>query len=438
MGKLREFSIQLANNTDVFMPGQWITGQVTVDLNDEMKMRGIRLKFQGKGHVGWTETHRVGSGEHARTEHRHYRADETYFNQEVTLFGKASGQSGDNPTLGAGHHVYPFQYQLPLQGLPTSFEGSNGYIRYSVRGTIDKPWKFDHTTKRAFTVLDMVDLNQEPNAMTPLTGQQSKTLCCLCCASGPIELQVQADRSAYCPGESIIIRGSVENNSSSKITKVTAKLKQDVVFHAHHPHQKTRHVTKILGDVDGSGCEEGGSVDLNITLPVPAIPPSSLRSCSIIDLSYTLDVSAHFGGAHTSLDLTFPILVGSIPLRSIYPVAPAFPPPSVAPGFDPAFPPPNPGAYPPPNPGAVYPPPAGPDAAYPPVTGAPYVPPGDGVAPPIMPPADGSPNLPPPAYMQSVFGANNIRDDDDNEYTRGTLDYAPKYPYYDWSQHPQV
>eukprot|EP00058_Branchiostoma_floridae_P017640 XP_002603129.1 hypothetical protein BRAFLDRAFT_199194 [Branchiostoma floridae] len=419
MGKLREFSIQLANNTDVFMPGQWITGQVTVDLNDEMKMRGIRLKFQGKGHVGWTETHRVGSGEHARTEHRHYRADETYFNQEVTLFGK--GQSGDNPTLGAGHHVYPFQYQLPLQGLPTSFEGSNGYIRYSVRGTIDKPWKFDHTTKRAFTVLDMVDLNQEPNAMTPLTGQQSKTLCCLCCASGPIELQVQADRSAYCPGESIIIRGSVENNSSSKITKVTAKLKQDVAFHAHHPHHKTRHRSKNLGEVEGEGCDEGGSVQLNLILPVPAIPPSNLRSCNIIDLTYTLNVSAHFKGAHTSLDLKFPILVGSIPLRSIYPTAPAFPPPPVAPGFDPAFPPPNPGAYPPPNPGAYpppnpsapYPPPTGPDAAYPPATA-------------------------PPSYMQSVFGASNIKDDDDNEHTRGTMDYAPKYTYYDWSQHPRI
>ncbi|XP_066268346.1 arrestin domain-containing protein 3-like isoform X3 [Branchiostoma lanceolatum] len=428
MGKLREFSIQLTNNTDVFLPGQWITGQVTVDLNDEMKMRGIRLKFQGKGHVWWTESHTVGHGNDSHTESTSYYANETYFNQEVTLFGK--GQSGDSPTLGAGQHVYPFQYQLPMQGLPTSFEGAHGYIRYSVKGTIDKPWKFDHTTKRAFTVLEMVDLNQEPNALAPLMGQQSKTLCCLCCASGPIELQVQADRSAYCPGEPIIIRGSLENNSSSKITKVTAKLKQDVVYHAHHPIHKTRHDSKTLGEVEGEGCDEGGSVQLNLNLPLPAIPPSNLRSCNIIDLTYILNVSAHIKGAHSSLDLKFPILVGSIPLRSIYPTAPAFPPPPLAPGFDPAYPPSNPGTYPPPNPsayppanpGAPYPPP-GPDAAYPP-------------APPIMP-ADGTPNLPPPSYMQSVFGASSIKDDDDNEHTRGTMDYAPKYTYYDWSQHPK-
>ncbi|XP_066268345.1 arrestin domain-containing protein 3-like isoform X2 [Branchiostoma lanceolatum] len=430
MGKLQEFSIQFTNNTDVFMPGQWITGQVTVDLNDEMKMRGIRLNFQGKGHVWWTEDHQVQHEGESHTEQTTFRADETYFDQEVTVFGKASGQSGDNPTLDAGHHIYPFQCQLPMQGLPTSFEGAHGYIRYSIKGTIDKPWKFDHTTKRAFTVLDMVDLNQEPNAMAPLMGQQSKTLCCLCCASGPIELQVQADRSAYCPGEPIIIRGSLENNSSSKITKVTAKLKQDVVYHAHHPIHKTRHDSKTLGEVEGEGCDEGGSVQLNLNLPLPAIPPSNLRSCNIIDLTYILNVSAHIKGAHSSLDLKFPILVGSIPLRSIYPTAPAFPPPPLAPGFDPAYPPSNPGTYPPPNPsayppanpGAPYPPP-GPDAAYPP-------------APPIMP-ADGTPNLPPPSYMQSVFGASSIKDDDDNEHTRGTMDYAPKYTYYDWSQHPK-
>ncbi|XP_066269228.1 uncharacterized protein [Branchiostoma lanceolatum] len=288
----------------------------------------------------------------------------------------------------------------------------------------------------------------------PLMGQQSKTLCCLCCASGPIELQVQADRSAYCPGEPIMIGGSLENNSSSKITKVTAKFKQDVVYRAHHPHHKTRHNSKNLGETEGEGCDEGGSVQLNLSLPLPAIPPSNLRSCNIIDLTYTLNVSAHFEGAHTSLDLEFPILVGSIPLRSIYPTAPAFPPPPLAPGFDPAYPPSNPGAYPPPNPGAypppnpgAYPPPnpgayppPNPDGAYPPPNpgayppanpSAPYPPPGPDAA---YPP----PNLPPPSYMQSVFGASNIKDDDDNEHTRGTLDYAPKYTYYDWSQHPTI
>ncbi|KAI8502209.1 hypothetical protein Bbelb_197970 [Branchiostoma belcheri] len=561
MGKLQEFSIQFANNMDVFMPGQWVTGQVVVDLSDEMKMRGIELTFKGKGHVEWRENKQVNDGGEPEQEEVRYWADEEFLDREITVLGK--DESGDNRTLDAGHHVFPFQYQLPQDGLPTSFEGAHGYIRYSVIGKIDKPWKFDHKTKRAFTVLDMVDLNQQPTAMTPLRGQESKTLCCLCCASGPIELQVMAERSAYCPGELINIRGSLENNSSSRITKIKARLKQnqgssavpvsstrgssavpvssargnsavpvssargnstvpvssargssavpvssargnsavpvssargrsavpvssargssavpvssargnsavpvssargssavpvssargssavpEVVYNADHPEHKPRPITKDLGTAEEGGCEEGGTVDLNLTLPVPAVPPSNLRYCSLINLSYKLDVSAHFDGAHTSMELSFPILVGSIPLRSIYPTPPAFPPPPVPSGFDAAYPPPNPGAYPPPNPGAYPPPnpggpypPSGSDAVYPP-PGAPYAPPDGGLAPPpVSIPGADTPNLPPASYMQSVFGESNIRDDDDNEYIRGTLNYAPKYPYYNWSQHPQI
>ena len=41
------------------------------------------------------------------------------------------------------------------------------------------------------------------------------------------------------------------------------------------------------------------------------------------------------------------------------------------------------------------------------------------------------PTLAPPSYVQSVFGKVDIRDDGD-EHTRGDLNYAPVYPYYNW------
>ena len=42
----------------------------------------------------------------------------------------------------------------------------------------------------------------------------------------------------------------------------------------------------------------------------------------------------------------------------------------------------------------------------------------------------------PPSYNESVFGRVNVKDDDDDEHTRGNLDYAPAYTYYDWGHHP--
>lgn len=48
--------------------------------------------------------------------------------------------------------------------LPSSFEGGIGYVRYLVKGTIDRPWRFDDDTVRPFTVLSALDLNQQPMA----------------------------------------------------------------------------------------------------------------------------------------------------------------------------------------------------------------------------------------------------------------------------------
>lgn len=70
---------------------------------------------------------------------------------------------GDDNRLPPGQHVYPFTFTLP-PNLPSSFEGGTGYVRYTIKGTIDKPWKFDHNTKRPFTVIALLDLNTQPNA----------------------------------------------------------------------------------------------------------------------------------------------------------------------------------------------------------------------------------------------------------------------------------
>lgn len=61
----------------------------------------------------------------------------------------------------AGTHIYPFSVNL-IPNLPSSFEGSYGYVRYTVKTTIDRPWKFNQDSKAAFTVVSHLDLNKLP------------------------------------------------------------------------------------------------------------------------------------------------------------------------------------------------------------------------------------------------------------------------------------
>lgn len=69
--------------------------------------------------------------------------------------------SGGELELPIGTHIYPFTCLLPPT-LPSSFEGEFGHVRYTVKVKLDRPWKFDHETKAAFTVLSPLDLNANP------------------------------------------------------------------------------------------------------------------------------------------------------------------------------------------------------------------------------------------------------------------------------------
>lgn len=72
---------------------------------------------------------------------------------------------GDQNHLPPGTHFYPFSFQLP-PNLPSSFEGGDGHVRYTIRGVMDRAsWrKKEKDTKKPFTVIALLDLNLYPNA----------------------------------------------------------------------------------------------------------------------------------------------------------------------------------------------------------------------------------------------------------------------------------
>ena len=194
--------------------------------------------------------------------------------------------------------------------MPTSFESDTGYIRYSLLARIRRSWKFAHTTTRAITVNEIIDINT-PQLTVPLLRSNEKTLCCLCCASGPISLSAKTDRGGYCPGESIAISTEGENHSNRRITCVRATLKQVVVYDAKG---HSRESGSIIQRIEGPGIEPGTTSNWsNELLPIPATVPS-ISCCRILNLSYVLTVTLGIPRA-IDLHVTIPITVGNVPFR---------------------------------------------------------------------------------------------------------------------------
>ncbi|KAH9503434.1 Arrestin domain-containing protein 17 [Bulinus truncatus] len=375
--KLDEFEIRFDNPRGVFSAGENVSGSVVVKLTKPMKMRCLQLYFEGRAKSHWE----VKQGR-SKTD---YRAGENYINHTVTLFGTGQN-STEHPS---GLHAYPFVLHLSPT-LPSSYEGRRGYVRYFCKATINRPWKFDEHTKRAFTVIHHLDLNSEPTASMPIWGEQDEVIEGCCCSSGNIQARMTLNKTGYVPGEPLNYTVDIVNNTDNDVTGLEVELKQvvkytgysDSIFSSGHPkfHVKTDNYPLFSGPYHIKKHSEG---HLSRSVCIPALPPSRLDGCGIIEISYSVHMQPLV--RWSSLQIEKEIIIGTLPLQS-----PLAPPPS----FSEVFP------------------------------VCPSAPPMDLAPPPYQ--------EPPPTYEESVFGRVEIRDENDDAHTEGNMSWAPSYPYYHW------
>ncbi|KAK3096667.1 hypothetical protein FSP39_002241 [Pinctada imbricata] len=225
----------------------------------------------------------------------------------------------EDVTLHAGDHYYPFEFVLPPT-LPSSFEVNHGSVRYFVKIKIDRPsWHKDYKLTTPFTVLSHLDLNFEENAMQPNQMNESKMICCLCCATGPVTAQFRIERRGYVPGEGVRIFAEIRNDSDRPILKSKVKLyqKTTLISSGGHKNRRTTDLAKIeRGRIEGGGSDQWTGE----TLVIPPCPPSFLRGCSIIDIDHWLTFTADIEDTPFDLDLELPVIIGTIPLRNLYTV----------------------------------------------------------------------------------------------------------------------
>jgi hypothetical protein len=270
-----------------------------------MKVNSVNMKFVGSGRVHWSESR--GSGRRRKT--IHYRNYEEYISLNF-VFGSSLKNGGEfyiEPNVS-----YPFQINLP-PNLPTSFEHLHGQIRYSLSGHLDIPWAFDKYVVRSFTVLGTHDLNMNQALRQPCVMSDHKTLCCLCCKSGPIIAKLSLKKGGYVPGEDIFFDASVDNKSSRGL-EMSVRLVQLITLHTPRKSRTwERNVAafKYPKEIDEGKYEEwNGGV-----LRVPPVCNSSNGTSRCIHVSYSLLLEIDPNGPAVDLLVNIPIMIGTVPLR---------------------------------------------------------------------------------------------------------------------------
>ncbi|XP_045500867.1 arrestin domain-containing protein 17 [Colias croceus] len=420
---IKEAVIYLDNQWNAYYAGQTVNGRIEYVFDSPKKVRGIHVKFKGEAHTEWSESKQEedSEGKTQSTDTLH-TGNEEYFQISYYLLGSSTGNEIEIP---AGKQVYNFTCALPPV-LPSSFEGEHGFVRYTVKVTLDRPWKFDQETKMAFTVINALDLNLNPSYKEPIHFQMEKTFCCFCCASPPLSVDVRAPVTGYCPGQVIPLTIDIENKSNVQLHLVKIFLRKVVTYRATSPTTAVKKSKDIVLTIQEGPAPAGTTKHWNLNMEIPPIPPSNLVNCSIIDLDYDLKVECVVSGMHLNFKDKKYITIGTVPLMGGPGAAPSAPSqPSVDAANQPAVLPVSPGE--PAQPSA----PAGGEA------------PGGWVVPgssPTQPPFQSLyPTLTEPVYQESPYG-RTIKDRDESQHMaiNGPAKFAPYYPTYAAVQPPPL
>ncbi|XP_032873167.1 arrestin domain-containing protein 3-like isoform X3 [Amblyraja radiata] len=303
MGRVKTLSIVYDRPT--YSCGEWISGRIVMEITNRTEVRVLKIHAKGEAYVQWKNS--SNSSDSNRSED--YPQQLRYFKHKYLLIG--SDSSDEVTVLQEGIHEYPFSLVLPpTPPLPSSFKGTYGHVSYWMTAKLHRPLKLRIKTKEPFTVYNQVDINT-PRLLEPHTAANEKTICCWCCASGPISLKAEVERMGYVAGESIKIFVEIENHSSRKVVPKAAIVKT-IIFHAK---TKKKTLSEVIIKTKGEPVLAGQKDSRNsMMLEIPELIPT-LMNCSIIQMDYSIQVTVDIPRS-MGLTVDLPIVIGTIPLHS--------------------------------------------------------------------------------------------------------------------------
>lgn len=403
--------IKFDNNTNgVYYSGQMLTGHVELHLDNPKKVKNLKLIISGCAEVKWTKSklsRRNGAATHRwrRIKRETYIGKEEYIATEIALIPRGNDDAIEIP---AGTHEYKFSCQIPANA-GTSFEGEYGRVRYTVRAVLHRPWKFDQTCTIAFTVLQILDLNLEPEKVgQPKKLERTKHFWFWPCLSGPMYFSIELPVSGFVSGQKIPITINLKNASNVPIIGIRSKLVRKVCFISQTPTRRARNeaktVAKMLTTVTSDKSDQ-----YTQDLVIPATAPTG--KCSIISVEYELKVKVKLGACRSDQEVTIPITIGTVPF-GMSPKVDNVNTSSVGFGWSGGMPMPS---------GVSTPLMSMPEASRPYSSPLPY--------PPVVPPPIG---FLPPSYQEAMNqSAINVNDGEPNAI--GFQAYIPRYPVYNFA-----
>ncbi|XP_056312994.1 arrestin domain-containing protein 3-like [Danio aesculapii] len=299
------------NQNNTFTSGDFISGQVILDVVKDTQMQSLSVKIKGKANVCWSEHY--GKTTVVYSDKEKFYSVERFFVRTDTKNGNdhemlkdPSGQPYSS-VVAPGRHLYPFTFQLPLQHFPSSLKGSVGKVLYTLETKLCRSMRVSSKAKAEFNYVPGADVSN-PELMAPQYGTIDKQMKFF--NSGNVSMNISTEKMAYYLGEGLKVLAEIQNGSS-RIIKPKYCLYEKYSFFAKG--KRKVHTHDLLKEV-GESVEPNSKKTVTTVLSIPPSLTASILNCRILKVEYRLRVYLDVKYA-SDPEIKLPIVV--LPLQPV-------------------------------------------------------------------------------------------------------------------------
>jgi hypothetical protein len=123
-----------------YVAGEYIEGEIYLNVNQSSPYNLLTLNLYGKEHVYWTQTIQTTSSGHQGHHHRHTHHRRVHFEDEYINYNTIFNVFTFNDTMvNRGQYCFPFSFLLPAAMTGTIIHTANCYIKYMLKAQLVNP-----------------------------------------------------------------------------------------------------------------------------------------------------------------------------------------------------------------------------------------------------------------------------------------------------------
>lgn len=281
---------------------------------------GIKLQICGYACAQWRRKHgrtlATNQTNFKPGRKRFFTGREDYIASTTFLMGSEQGQMF---SIDAGTYTYTFGCPIPSH-CPSSFEGMYGHIRYLAKVVFIRAGASNRTTNVGFTVLKLLDLNQENKLLREPASSEAMEYFCFMHAK-PVNIKVTLQQQGYVPGQFMLIHADVRNDSSVDCKKLLIMLFLRATYTADTPALRTVSEKILLAKREGGSVMHHCMKSFTESLRIPATAPTCEHLSKVVRVSYEVRIVAVMNWLMANPKVVIPITIGNVPLVTVGPAA---------------------------------------------------------------------------------------------------------------------